>query len=317
MNTWKCIEPIINHEGSAIWLGLSENHELFTLDTTNHKKEKCCAVDLSALTSVSKLSMKVSVNGDYVAIAETYGQYGTVIDLSSGQEMFSLDRGDYETGNKNSRFSFAFAQVGGLDTIIHATQWNRLDVTELHTGRCLTDRADRSQNYFHASLHVSPSHIWMIDNGWIWHPIGIMQKWKMDEWINDNPFMLDENISVLTGSEHFWDRPLCFIDENRVAVWGKTVDDEQSDDDFLSAISIFDMKTSEESSFFLVPHEGELFVEDDFIYVVSKEHGTSKWNLTTGELVKEDHSFKPHRYHPNAKLFLQIGSGAELSTTMF
>ena len=317
MKTWKCIEPILNHDGSAIWLGLSVNHELCTLDTTNYKQEPCCTVDLSALTSVSKLSMVVSVNGNYVAIAETYGQYGTVIHLPSGKEVLRLDRGDYETGNNNSRFSFAFAKVGELDAIIHATQWNRLDVTELHTGRCLTAREDRSQNYFHASLHISPNQVWMIDNGWIWHPIGIIQKWKIDEWIHNNPFMLDENISVLTGSEHFWDRPLCFIDDHRVAVWGKTVDDEQSDDDFLSAISILDMKSSEESFFFLVPHEGELFVEDDFLYVVSKEHGTSKWKWTTGEMVKIDPSFIPYRYHPSAKLFFHLGKDGEVSTTTF
>src|SRR5436853_2875776 len=83
-------------------------------------------------------------------------------------------------------FPLAFVQHNTKWLLIHATQWNRLDVSDPATGELLTVRpspqleADKSRpehdlEYFHATVLPSPEGRWIADNGWGWQPIGIVR----------------------------------------------------------------------------------------------------------------------------------------------
>ncbi len=41
-------------------------------------------------------------------------------------------------------------------------------------------------DYFHGELSVSPAENWIADNGWVWHPSGIVTSWSLQAWFNGN-----------------------------------------------------------------------------------------------------------------------------------
>ena len=72
--------------------------------------------------------------------------------------------------------------LDGRTLVVHATDWNRLDVSDPATGERLTlrdlpqpesgqPRPNRYMDYCHAGLSVSPDYEWIADWGWIWHPV--------------------------------------------------------------------------------------------------------------------------------------------------
>ena len=85
--------------------------------------------------------------------------------------------------------------------MIHQTQWNRLDITDLTTGQILTERVIRiekigvdennftlfdKENYedfFHGLIHVSPNSKKFLSNGWCWHPFGLIECYGVEQFL--------------------------------------------------------------------------------------------------------------------------------------
>jgi hypothetical protein len=77
---------------------------------------------------------------------------------------------------------------------IHRTSWNRLDLSDPATGAPLSDRGPTSYrqgeprpdyylDYFHGRLHVSPGAKHIADDGWVWHPVGLVTVWDLEAWL--------------------------------------------------------------------------------------------------------------------------------------
>lgn len=106
---------------------------------------------------------------DYVAIVQVYGQHGTVFNLSDRAFLKKLDRQNYHPDV--CRFPIVFVDLGGQTCLIHATDWNRLDITRLEGDELLTDRVvsyetENYFDYFHCGLTVSPDSKNFVSNGW-------------------------------------------------------------------------------------------------------------------------------------------------------
>ena len=80
----------------------------------------------------------MSGNGPFAAIANRQGVNGTVIDLLTGRTTMSIHREGYYADH--CPFPLAFVQKDSTWLLIHATQWNRLDVSDPATGELLTVR---------------------------------------------------------------------------------------------------------------------------------------------------------------------------------
>ena len=118
-------------------------------------------VDLS-----QPVSLACSPEGAFVCLTQTLGTVGVVIESSSGRRTLRLQRGDYHSDV--SPFSAAFVVHNGRPLLIHATDWNRLDISDPATGELLTERSPTSYetgeeppphylDYFHGRLVVSPN----------------------------------------------------------------------------------------------------------------------------------------------------------------
>ncbi len=195
--------------------------------------------------------------------------------------------------------------------LIHATDWNRLDIRDLHTGNIITERENleynaanqdsRYLNYFHCSISVSPNSYYIIDNGWVWHPQGVIVSWSINDWFH-NIWESENGSSKLNLVErnYFWQGSICWINHNTVAVWGYGNDDEN----LIPAVCIFNVETGKMTNWFPDP-EGELYY-NQYLYACSKEKGTTVWDINTGECLLTDKNLNPIILHPSDNSFLSI-----------
>jgi len=135
-------------------------------------------------------------------------------------------------------FSFAFADVNGRVIAIHRTAWNRLDFSDSATGKLLSvrgptsyrsgqERPEHYLDYFHGALYVSPSGTHILDDGWVWHPVGSPTCWSLERWLTDNVWESEDGPTRkdVCAREYYWDHGMVWLDDTRVVVGGIGDDD--------------------------------------------------------------------------------------------
>jgi hypothetical protein len=253
--------------------------------------------------------MRVSPNERFLAIANTYGQSCCVVDLIRNVVAHKLSRDTYHI--EHCIFPLSFFVFAGKDLLVHGTQWNRLDVTDPETGELLTRReyakgAEKERpphylDYFHGLLTVSPGNDLVVDNGWVWHPVGIPVVFSLNSWLSSNVWESEDGASRkhLDFRDYSWPTPICWIDEKTVALSGFGGDDLW----IIPAAQFVDTSTGKTLRWFAGP-EGEFFF-DEYLFA-SSEKGFTGWNIETGERILNQPSFHPVRYHRRTKEFLSI-----------
>ena len=304
------LQPVITAT-TPMCVALTESGELYRIDLTARLATPLARVVDANVSLTEKLSLHLSRDGELAAVVNPFGQYGVVVDLASGEVTMRLERGNYH--REHCRFPVSFVNLDGRTLLVHATAWNRVDVSDPKTGKLLTERRPTSYetgearpahylDYFHAGLLASPSGEHIADNGWVWHPVGIVRTWSLQRWVQENPWESEDGPSLraLCWRDYFWGKPLCWLDDLTLAVWGYG-----DDDDFIiPAVQIFDVATGRESRWFAGP-DGEL-VFDIYLFASSLEHGTTVWDEKTGERLHSEPDLKPECYHPGAKAFISL-----------
>ena len=200
--------------------------------------------DFSLIAKLENLTQKDTIliyqHSDYVCVAENFATQGAVVNRCNGNVM-PISREDYHADV--SSYSIGFLERNGHTLLIHQTDWNRLDITDLTTGQLLTDRIIRNErtgvdekgnirfdeenylNYFHSLVHVSPNGRSFLSNGWVWQPCGVvlwfnverfMQTFELSEISSGHTAENQDNIySVITEN---WDIPCTFIDDDIYAL---------------------------------------------------------------------------------------------------
>ncbi|WAS99422.1 hypothetical protein [Nannocystis punicea] len=256
------------------------------------------------------LRIEVAPDGRFAAVVERRGQYGVVLEVASGAITMRLDRGRYHVSQYD--FACVFAADGAL---VHATEWNRLDVSDPATGELLTPRTasegaggrpEHALDYFHAGLSVSPDGRWLVDDGWVWHPCGFLRRMDLQRWRHENPWETEDGPSLLDLRlvNYFWDAPRCFVDDRTLVVWGFGFDDEA----MVDAALVFDVETGARLRWFAGPPRGR-FVFDRHLIVVAAE-GTSVWDVATGERLLAAPGLAPQAFHPVTREHATFAAGA-------
>ncbi len=321
----------------SIWVALTRAGALVLIDLTNHTVMLLAQLPNSELDLTQPVSLYLAADGQLAAVVNTYGQFGLVIDLEHGQPTMLLKRDTWYL--EVSPFAVAFFQHGGQSLLVHATAWNRLDISEPRTGELLTPRIfapdkqggpkpEHDLDYFHGRLRVSPNQEWIVDDGWVWHPMGIVVTWNLSHWLDRNPWESEDGPSRkrVCRRQYFWDGPLCWIDDKTLAIWGYGEEDEW----LLPAVRLFDVETGEElrwfagpgiripqnKSWYVLPKLHFAFEFDSYLFVISERGGTSVWDIGTGERLLQEAGFCPLRYHRGAKHFLTLlpGGGFQISS---
>jgi hypothetical protein len=294
------------------WLAVVDD-ELLGFDLDGREVVRLASLRAAPIDLAAPLSVRTSPCGRFAAVVNEKGRHGTVVDLASGTITMSLDRGDYF--ESACTFAAAFFQRGDRMLLVHATDWNRLDVSDPATGRLLTPREElswrseepppaRYLDYFHSSLAVSPEGTFVADGGWVWQPMGVVVTWNLRRWLDDNPYESEDGPSrrELTWREP-WDVGMCFVDDRTLALWG------YGRENLIPAVQLFDVESGHRRSWFAGVPVG-VFSFDRWLFSVSKTEGTSVWDVATGERVAEDRTLTAAVHHPSThELVMSLGEG--------
>lgn len=307
------LKPIPAAAGAETLI-LTDGGDLIRVDSDQGVARRLMNILDVGATLAPKLSLHVSPGGEMAAVVEARGRHGIVLDLEAGRPTMALDRGDYH--EEQTDFPAVFFEAGGRLLLVHGTDWNRLEISDPRTGRTLTDRTSASYatgqgrpehdlDYFHGSLSISPKGERIVDNGWVWHPAGVVVTWSLRRWVEENPWESEDGPTKrdLCARCYFWEGPLCWIDDRTLAVWGYGTDDEN----LIPAALIFDAESGQLVRWFAGP--SGTFAFDRYLFSYSAEAGTSAWEVATGERVLHDPSFCPMAYHPGAGQFVTVTPG--------
>jgi len=204
---------------------------LYLCDTAEWALERIALLEnIRALDKPVKLHFR----HPYVCVSERFGVNAAVIDLRDGK-VRELNREDYHASV--SDYSIGFIERDGRVLLLHQTQWNRLDLTDLASGELLTARevycrdageeATGKRNfqyesrnyldYFHGELLVSPDSRHFLSNGWVWHPLDRIYCYSVNAFLRGyDPSGV--SIDYDPDSGYNWGRPCAFIDDDQFVV---------------------------------------------------------------------------------------------------
>jgi hypothetical protein len=317
----------VREGGQALWLVLGEDGRIsrWDLATGEHATLAYSTVpvegdDDGRPDERIRRRLHAAADGRFAAVVNDYGRFGQVLDLRSGEVTLALDNQGGEAWTVP--FSMAFAQFGKQCVVVHRTDWNRLDISDPVTGRLLTGRtdsepADHYLDYYHGALHVSPDCQRILDDGWVWHPVGIPAVWDLGRWLGENAWESEDGPSRadLCDRTYYWNQPMTWIDSTRVAVGGLGDDA----DDIRPGVRVFDtaaagrrdtpgqLREAVELLAFNGP-AGHLFSDGTRLFG-SDSSGLSAWDRTDGTLLGVLPGFAPTHHHPDARQFLQLTDG--------
>ncbi len=306
------VDEVANH-----WIVVTAEGTLLDIDLTERLVRPCAEISLGFIEFHEKILLRVSSHGEMAAVANTHGRHGVVIDLASGTHTMRLLRDDYHSDV--SAFPVAFTYQESRLLLVHATAWNRLDISNPWDGRLLTERAPTSYkndaarpehylDYFHGGLTTSPDHKYLADTGWVWAPIGVIATWSIERWLDGNAWESEDGPSkrYLCQREYFWDGPLCWLNGRELAIWGYGQDDEC----MIPAVRIFDVPTGEQVRWFPGPNGNLVF--DGHLFSSSAEEGTTVWDIASGERLLAEPMLAPIGYHAGSKAFLSLLDNGEV-----
>jgi WD40 repeat protein len=318
------IDVVPDRARARDWMGLTQSGYVLRLDFSDRKSRELYRLVDPEFAIDDEVALYVSPRSDFGCICQTSGQFGLVFELTSGAITCRLDRGDYRPDN--SRYPFAFFESEGRTFIVAGTDWNRLDIIDPANGAILTERGptsyetgeprpERYLDYFHGQLLVSPDGAWIVDNGWVWSPDGVVRSWNLQTWRNGNVWESEDGGSLkqLAIRAYYWDGPICWTDDATVAVWGWGSDGEW----LVPAVRLFDVSSGNELSWFPGPEvraatawppkkvPPSLFF-DEYLFSVSESSGIAIWDLSSGERLHQDGTLFPVQYHPVSKEFLSV-----------
>jgi hypothetical protein len=313
----------LERAGSSSWLALSSLGHVFRIDAEAKSVTTLCDVALP-LEPVHQpwcgheLRHRLHVSGDghYGAVVNDYGKSGIVFEVQTGRVTMELDGG---TGHHETvPFSACFVEHGGRPALVHRADWNRLDVSDPASGLLLTPREhaayeceegppEHHLDYFHGALYPSPGYSRLLDDGWIWQPVGVPFVWSLERWLSDNVWESEDGPTktYLCMREYYWDHAMCWVGEDLVAVEGIGDDDEL----MVPGVRIFDpaaklhepgrFREAAEVRCFAGP-TGALFSDGARLFS-SNETGLSVWDVTSGERLGMFPGFVPARHHHAAR----------------
>jgi len=219
---------------------------------------------LALLESIAQFdSIMLYLHGDYICVVENFATHGVVFNRNNATTM-PIEREDYHAGV--SSYSIGFLERNGHTLLIHQTQWNRLDITDLTTGQLLTERVIRHEkigvdenhvtqfiaenfaDFFHGLILVSPNCKRFLSNGWVWHPMGTIACYDLEQFLKTY-----EPGGYYTFGTDNWDIPCAFLDDTTFIVgcsqdmtdYGDNWDVEQ-DENHVQKLLFYNMNTTRE-----------------------------------------------------------------------
>lgn len=241
--------------------------------------------------------------GRYAAVVQDFGRSGAVLDLDGARVTMRLGGGDYHPDKVP--FSLVFAEHDGQPVVVHRTDWNRLDVSRAATGELLTARPtpeypeggpapDHYLDYFHGGLHLSPGGRWLLDDGWVWQPLGAPAVWSLPAWLGGNVWESEDGPSLAWAPlNDTWNVGMTWIDDDRFAVaWSD------------GGTRVFDTTGTQVTQ---IPGAGGRLFSDGRVLFGVDTTGLTAWDPASGEKLWAEPGFSPSHQHRTGDCLLELG----------
>lgn len=324
------------HFSESVWIGLTKSGNLLEINLDHQSTTIITNLQSSELDRIQPISLHISPDGNVAALVNTLGREGIVIELHSGNRTMKLQRDDYR--NEHCPFPIVFFMHSDRLCLVHATEWNRLDISDPFTGTLLTkreltsyqkgeDRPEHFLDYFHGNLYVSQNHEWIADDGWVWQPVGLPSSWNIQQWIENNVWESEDGSSkkYLCYREN-WSRLICWINNHTLAIWGYGELEYT-----LPAVRLFDVISGEEIKWFpgvevaaqeenypdsMITQKQAIYF-DQYLFACSEKYGLSVWDVEKGSRLLIDDTITPIGYHQGSREFLScLKDGTYLRTRL-
>lgn len=280
----------------------------------------------------------VSPDDRYVAISSVVFQHanlppsnqGIVLDLTTNKDILKLDCGDYNT--EHTVFPVAFFLHQHKPYLVHATDWNRLDITNLENMQLLTNRNlddfskleeaydddddddDSFMTEWHGELKVSPNGESVATIGWVWHPLGVAFGFSLKKWIEGSQWEPENGESKKSYAiwDYFWHSPFLWLDNNRLCIWGAE-GGQQSNNIPLNGVAIYNAEDGKILKYFSGPTM-DVFYFDKYLFsaIHGQKTGFTIWSVEDGCLLHTEDSFNVMEYLPGSKEFVTYCDGGEI-----
>ncbi|WP_226661395.1 hypothetical protein [Microbulbifer aggregans] len=245
---------------------------------------------------------------------------GVVVRIGDSKEILSLSAGEYHT--ELTPLPVCFIAHNSKTHLVHATDWNRLDITDLETGEIITGRdltesprENEDNDYvfkeWSGVLKASPSQTRLATIGWVWHPIGVALSYDLKSWLNGDLWETDSSPNMRSYAiwDYFWDSPFCWINDQKICIWG--VDDGQFGDAPTNTAAVFDVE-SEELLLSISGPTSDIFFFDKYLfsglYHEEKEPaGITIWSIDDGSLLYKKEGVFCDLYVPEEKALIAFG----------
>lgn len=320
--------PIVHAcTAQASWgqlLLLTEDGALHGLDLDSGRSWQLAKLELpepTAPTAYWPHGFKVhcALSGDHAVIADDGGTFGVLVNLRTGEPAAQLFGGDYHP--RTVPFSIAFTRHQARDVLLHRTDWNRLDAMDCATGENLTERdglefgQPHYLDYFHGRLLLNPSQQWLLDDGWVWAPVGIPTVWSVPAWLDGNRWESENGPTrrrIAQGEG--WNQPCVWLDDARIAIWnvGNWDDDGFADCMYAPGVVIFDIHVPRPDE----GHSGQVWPMPDLPraqhlhcvngrLMVVGEGQSWLWNVDTRKQLAHWPDFAPQCWHEQRQQLLE------------
>ncbi|HHH49612.1 MAG TPA: hypothetical protein ENK52_01390 [Saprospiraceae bacterium] len=167
------------------------------------------------------------VHGDdyYAVIYEKLGTKGLL--LKNGENIREINRSYYHACTYEYPIAFLILKNGKLAIAHCPNEYNLLEIEEVESGKKITNSERETKDCFISRLRVNASNTHMINAGWVWHPVDILEVFDIekgltdhsvfDEWPDD--FMIDGEVASAE-----------FLDNDFVLVSNGDVDDGEEEE---------------------------------------------------------------------------------------
>lgn len=219
----------------SCWRALSATGQLISFSSTDGTILTSTPLNDLGFDITAETGFCLSPDDQFAVVSQASGPNAALAALHTSSTVRKFSRGDYHP--ENSHFPTAFFLHDGKMHLIAASDWNRLDLYDPATGNLLSERGPthyiskerppRCLDYFHGGLSVSPDHQHVVDNGWVWHPVGALRAWNLPAWLR-NPWESEDGPTSwnLAWRDYFGDGPVCWINAATLAFWGWGKDDD-------------------------------------------------------------------------------------------
>lgn len=256
-----------------------------------------------ALDVTADLVLHPSPDGTLVAIAERTGLRLVVLALrepwTDESTIWRATRGDYQVDH--CPFPLAWVERAGRPLLVHAVDWNRLDVVDPRTGeRPRAGAPEEDDDHFVGELVLSDDGRWLADGGWVWHPVGISRAWRLEPWLAGRPLAACD-LRRAWQINYGLQLPHTFVGSTLFA-WG--IGDDS--DSLLPGARRFDVEADRELEPLVGP-EGELFADGPRLVSLGPK-GLRVWDAADGALLLDAPSAHG-AWHPGARAVVQLAGG--------